>query len=98
VSFSYSSIQLKTEIQSMKIISKVFVLFIILFASYDAGAQVISSSRPNLFNNFSTNIPTAVAELDKAFLAAEGSSIQSFQCNNQAAIIAQRITFYFKKN
>ena len=60
----------------MKTISKVFVLCTILFNSYDAGAQVISSSRPNLFNNFSTNIPTAVAELDKAFLAAEGSSIQ----------------------
>jgi hypothetical protein len=60
----------------MKTISKVFVLCIILFTSYNAGAQVISSSRPYLFNNFSTNIPTAVAELDKAFLAAEGSSIQ----------------------
>ncbi|MEP6949637.1 MAG: hypothetical protein ABI863_10205 [Ginsengibacter sp.] len=60
----------------MKTNSKVFVLYIILFASYNAGAQVITSSRPYLFNNFSANIPATVTELDKAFLAAEGSSIQ----------------------
>ena len=35
-----------------------------------------------LFNNFSANIPTAVTELNKAFLAAEGSSIQLNFANN----------------
>ena len=66
----------------MKTISKVFVLCITLIASYNTNAQVITSSRPNLFNNFSANIPTAVTELDKAFLGAEGSSIQLNFANN----------------
>lgn len=60
----------------MKTIYKVFVLCTILIASYTANAQVVTSSRPSLFSNFSANIPAAVAELDKAFLATEGSSIQ----------------------
>lgn len=60
----------------MKTITRVFALCIILFASYNAGAQVITSSRPYLFSSSSANIPAAVTELDKAFLVAEGSSIQ----------------------
>lgn len=60
----------------MKTISKVLVFCTILFACYNAGGQVVSDTRPYLFNNFSENIPTAITELDKAFLVAEGSSIQ----------------------
>lgn len=63
----------------MKTLSKVFVLCITLIASYNTNAQVTASSRParpDLFNSFSANIPTAVAELDKAFLGKGGSSIQ----------------------
>ena len=66
----------------MKTIYRVFVLCITLFASYNTNAQVITSSRPYLFNKFSANIPTAVTELDKAFLGAEGSSIQLNFTNN----------------
>lgn len=66
----------------MKTFSKVFVLCIILIASYNTNAQVITSSRPYLFNNFSANIPTAVAELEKAFSGTEGSSIQLNFANN----------------
>ena len=60
----------------MKPISKVFMLCIILTVSYNTNAQVTTSSRPLLFSNFSANIPTAAAELNKAFLSAEGSLIQ----------------------
>jgi hypothetical protein len=65
----------------MKNISKVFVLCITLIASYNTNAQV-SASRPHLFNNLSANIPSAVTELSKAFLGAEGSSIQLNFANN----------------
>ena len=60
----------------MKNISKVFVLCITLIASYNTNAQVTTSLRPLLFSNFSANIPTAAAELNKAFLGVEGSLIQ----------------------
>ena len=66
----------------MKIISKVFVLCMILIASYHTNAQISTSSKPSLFNKFTANIPTAVNELDKAFLAAEGSSMQFNFANN----------------
>ena len=59
----------------MKTLHKVFVLCMTLIASYNTNAQVIASSRPDLFNNFSAKIPTAVTELNKAFLGAEGSLI-----------------------
>ena len=66
----------------MKTISRIFVVCIILSASYKANAQVMASSRPYLFDKFLANIPTAVIELNKAFLAAEGSSVQLNFSNN----------------
>ncbi len=60
----------------MKTLSRLLALCAIFLASYDTNAQVTTSSRPYLFNNFSPNIPTAVAELDKVFLGAEGSQLQ----------------------
>ena len=66
----------KPKIQAMKIINKAVVLGIILIAAFNTNAQVVKSPRPYLFNNLTANIPTAVAELDKAFLGAEGSSVQ----------------------
>ena len=66
----------------MKTISKVFMLCIILTVSYNTNAQVTASSRPLLFSNFSAKIPTAAAELNKAFLSAEGSLIQLNFTNN----------------
>ena len=65
-----------TKFCTMKTISKVLALCMLLTATYHVKAQVLSSSRPDLFNSFSANIPTAEAELDKAFTATVGSSIQ----------------------
>lgn len=66
----------------MKTISKVFMLCIILTVCNNTNAQVTISSRPLLFSNFSANIPTAVAELNKAFHGAEGSLIELNFANN----------------
>jgi hypothetical protein len=60
----------------MKTKSKLFALCILLTITFFAKAQVVTSSRPNLFNSFSANIPASIAELDKAFAAIPGSSIQ----------------------
>ena len=67
---------MSTKFQTMKSISKVFVLCALLSTAYCSTAQVITSSRPDLFNSFSANIPASVTELDKAFIAGKGSSIQ----------------------
>jgi hypothetical protein len=66
----------------MKTIYKVYMLCITLIVSYNTNAQVSVPSRPHLFNNFSANIPSPVAELNKAFLGAAGSSIQLTFANN----------------
>jgi hypothetical protein len=66
----------------MKTLNKALVLCIILIASYNTNAQVTTSSRPYLFTNFSANVPTAISELNKVFLGAEGSSIQLNFSNN----------------
>jgi len=42
----------------------------------NSNAQVVKSARPYLFNNFAATLPATIAELDKAFLATQGSSIQ----------------------
>ena len=48
----------------------------LLTVTFIAQSQVVTSPRPTLFNNFSANIPASLSELDKAFTAATGSSIQ----------------------
>jgi hypothetical protein len=60
----------------MKAIFKLFFLCILTSATYNTNAQVITSSRPYLFNSYSEYIPATVTELDKAFTATEGSAIQ----------------------
>ena len=60
----------------MKTTSTLFALCILLSITFITQAQVASSARPNLFTSFSANIPASVNELDKAFTAAPGSSIQ----------------------
>jgi len=60
----------------MKNISKLFALCLLLTISFNIHAQVITSSRPELFTNFSANIPASVSELDKAFDAEPGTPIQ----------------------
>lgn len=45
-------------------------------SSYGTKAQVVSSSRPQLFRTVSDRLPTAITELDKAFTAPEGTSVK----------------------
>ncbi|MGH2647563.1 MAG: hypothetical protein ACRDE8_08355 [Ginsengibacter sp.] len=60
----------------MKAIPKLFVLCIMLTMFQISNAQVVKSARPYLFNNYGASLPATIAELDKAFLASQGSSIQ----------------------
>lgn len=60
----------------MKTIPKLLLLCILISTTYHINAQVVTSSRPYLFNNFSENIPASVTELNRAFNAAAGSTIQ----------------------
>lgn len=66
----------------MKTISRAMALCMLLIATHTTYAQVITSSRPDLFNSFSANIPAPVAELNKAFISNKGSSIQLNFANN----------------
>ncbi|MGH2646317.1 MAG: hypothetical protein ACRDE8_02075 [Ginsengibacter sp.] len=60
----------------MKTLPRLFVLCLFVNVSLCMQAQVVKSSRPELFSSFSTNIPASISELDKAFAAAPGSLIQ----------------------
>lgn len=63
----------------MKHMKKVSVLCIIILISYTTKAQVTAASRQNRqneFSKFSDKVPTPQTELDKAFLAPEGTKIQ----------------------
>lgn len=68
--------QLKPKFHTMKIMSKVFALCMLLSYTLYTNAQTTAPSRPDLFNSFSPNIPASVSELDKAFTASIGSSVQ----------------------
>ncbi|MEO5650689.1 MAG: hypothetical protein ABIR03_12300 [Ginsengibacter sp.] len=60
----------------MKTLHKIVTLCILVMSSYITQAQVLSSSRPQLFRTVSERLPTATTELDKAFTAAEGASVK----------------------
>ena len=63
----------------MKRVNTVLMLCIIIMSSYTSEAQIATSSRQNRQNQFSKlseRLPTALTELDKAFLAPEGTKIQ----------------------
>ncbi len=60
----------------MKTLPSLLLLCMLINTTSNINAQVVTSSRPYLFNNFSENIPASVTELNKAFNAEEGSSIQ----------------------
>lgn len=60
----------------MKTIKKLLALCIIIMSSYAAQAQILTSSRPYLFNNVSEKLPAAITELEKAFTAPEGDTLQ----------------------
>jgi len=60
----------------MKTTSRLFVLCLLLACSINTHAQVVTSSRPDLFSIYSNNIAASTTELNKAFAAKVGSSIQ----------------------
>ena len=60
----------------MKTIKKLLALCIIIMSSYAAQAQILTSSRPYLFNNVPEKLPAAITELEKAFTAPEGDTLQ----------------------
>lgn len=66
----------------MKTISRVLALCMLLITTHATNAQVITSSRPDLFSSYSANIPASLAELNKAFISNKGSSIQLNFANN----------------
>lgn len=53
-----------------------------LVAFKHSGAQIAKTARPYLFSNYAAILPATVAELDKAFLAKQGTSIQLQFSNN----------------
>ena len=79
----------------MKNMYKVLVLCIITMSIYTAKAQNSTSVRRNQFSKFSEKLPTALSELDKAFLAPEGSKIQlNFSNFSFSGIITSSVKRY----
>ncbi len=60
----------------MKIYIKALLLCTIVCCFFTSNAQVLHSDKAALFANVSSSFKAAISELDKAFLAKEGSSIQ----------------------
>jgi hypothetical protein len=60
----------------MKRMKKVLLLCIIATTTYTAGAQSPPSSRQNQFSKLSSKLATPLSELEKAFLAPEGTKLQ----------------------
>lgn len=60
----------------MKISIKALLLFTIVCHSFKSNAQILHSNKVPLFANVASSFKATVSELDKAFLAKEGSSIQ----------------------
>jgi len=79
----------------MKNMYKVLVLCIITMSIYTAKAQNSTPVRRNQFSKFSEKLPTALSELDKAFLAPEGSKIQlNFSNFSFSGIITSSVKRY----
>lgn len=60
----------------MKIITKMMMLWVILFSSYTTMAQVITSDRQNYFSKYSQKLPASESELEKAFHVPEGGKVK----------------------
>lgn len=66
----------------MKIIKQAFALCVIVCFTFTSNAQNISARKPLLFNNSAVNFEAKTTELDKAFTADIGSSVQLNFANN----------------
>lgn len=73
---------MKNKPLSMKIIKQAFALCIIVCFTFTSNAQIISSTKPFLFGNSAAAFEAKTVELDKAFIAKAGSSIQLNFANN----------------
>lgn len=60
----------------MKIYIKAFLLCTIVCHSFTSNAQILHSDKAPLFANVASSFKATISELDKAFLAKEGSSVQ----------------------
>ncbi len=60
----------------MKISIKALLLCTIVCHSFTSNAQILHSNKAPLFANVASSFKASVPELDKAFLAKEGSSVQ----------------------
>ncbi len=69
----------------MKILNLVLAISLTMCLSIKSSAQVFTPSKPSkpsLFTNFSPSFHAAIPELEKAFFAKEGKSIQLNFANN----------------
>ncbi|MDQ6761038.1 MAG: hypothetical protein M3015_00245 [Bacteroidota bacterium] len=66
----------------MKIFTKALLLCTIVCYAFTSNAQILSSNKTSLFAGVAPSFKAAISELDKAFLAKEGSVIQLQFSNN----------------
>ncbi len=66
----------------MKIMNQALLLCVIVCFTFTAKAQHLSPTKPSLFSNVAPAFLAAKPELDKAFIAKEGSTIQLNFANN----------------
>lgn len=66
----------------MKILNLVLATCLTACLSFNSNAQVFTSSKPSLFTNFSPSVHASIPELEKAFIAKEGKTIQLNFANN----------------
>lgn len=72
-----------------------FVLIIIIMSSYTAQGQIPASSRSLQFSKFAQRLPARVTELDKAFVAAEGSTVElNFSSFSFTGVITSSVKRY----
>ena len=73
---------MKNKILTMNIIKPAFALCVTVFCTFTSNAQILSSTKPLLFNNSAATFQANTTELDKAFNVKAGSSIQLNLANN----------------
>ncbi len=66
----------ENKILTMKTLNQAFALCVIVCLTFTSKAQNTSSAKPSLFNSSDASFSAATTELDKAFAAKEGSSVQ----------------------